>query len=215
MYLWLVPNEIRPYLGRTFTIMPRGIVKVQNRRWSIPQICFDTVANWNQRLHIFSQFSLIVLIIISHSTPIDIRHHVLALAHEGMWQSVIDGRMGVTRATMNHILWRHAATVTLVSGKSTGGSLEDHTSSRPCFVEDGPTGSLLKCLGIDGMDEEFVLNEGWPENINNRFLSLGCHAYRPTRKPLLTANHCRLLLENLTMVHWHLWRWSPDSNFAW
>ena len=31
MYLWLLPYEIQPYLGRTFTSMPSGIVEVQNR----------------------------------------------------------------------------------------------------------------------------------------------------------------------------------------
>ena len=45
-----------------------------------------------------------------------------------------------------------------------GDSSEDHTSSRPCLVEDGPTGSLHKCSGLDDADEEFVWNEGWSEN---------------------------------------------------
>ena len=31
MYLWLLPNEIRPNLGQTFTSMPSGIVSVKNR----------------------------------------------------------------------------------------------------------------------------------------------------------------------------------------
>ena len=44
------------------------------------------------------------------------------------------------------------------------GVSEDHTSSRSCFVEDGPTGSLHKYLGLSGADEEFVSNEGWAEN---------------------------------------------------
>ena len=44
--------------------------------------------------------------------------------------------------------------------------------------------------------------------INYWLLSLGCRTYKPTRKPLLTANHRRLCLEwaqrwqNLTMTHW-------------
>ena len=44
------------------------------------------------------------------------------------------------------------------------GSSEDQTSSNPCFVEDGPTGSLHKSVGLDGMDEELEWNRGWPEN---------------------------------------------------
>ena len=44
--------------------------------------------------------------------------------------------------------------------------------------------------------------------VNNRLLSRGYRAYRPTTKPLLTANHRRLRLEwvqrwrNLTVAHW-------------
>ena len=29
VYLWLLPNEIWPYLGQTFTLMPSVIVEVQ------------------------------------------------------------------------------------------------------------------------------------------------------------------------------------------
>ena len=53
-------------------------------------------------------------------SPIGIRHEVLAHACEGMWQIDIAGHVGLTRATVNRILWRHAATGTLVPGKSTG-----------------------------------------------------------------------------------------------
>ena len=52
----------------------------------------------------------------------------------------------------------------------------------------------------------YGIRAGWTI-INNRLLPCGYHAYRPTRKPLLTANHRRLYLEwaqrwqNLTMAH--------------
>ena len=132
-------------------------------RWSFPQICLCTVASSNQQLHFFSQISLIVLIM-PRPTPIGIRHEVLALACGGIRQSATAGRMGLTCATVNRILWWHVATGNLVPGKSEEGSLERNTSSRPCFVEDGPTGSLHKCSGLDGADEELVWYEGWPEN---------------------------------------------------
>ena len=67
----------------------------------------------------FFQFSMIVLIM-PRPTSIGIRHEVLALACEGMWQSAIAGCMGQSRATVNRILQRHVATGTLVPGKSTG-----------------------------------------------------------------------------------------------
>ena len=36
--------------------------------------------------------------------------------------------------------------------------------SRLFFVKDGPTGLLHNCWGLDGVDEEFVWNECWPQN---------------------------------------------------
>ena len=48
--------------------------------------------------------------------------------------------------------------------------------------------------------------------VNNRLLSRGYRACRPTTKPLLTANHRRLRLEwaqrwrNLTVAHWPCWQ---------
>ena len=52
-------------------------------------------------------------------TP-SIRYKLLAPASEGMRQSDTAGRVGLTRATINRILRRHAATGTLVPDKSTG-----------------------------------------------------------------------------------------------
>ena len=43
---------------------------------------------------------------------IGIRHEVFAVAHEGMRQSAITGRVGLTHVTVNRILRRHAATGT-------------------------------------------------------------------------------------------------------
>ena len=90
MYLWLLSNKFRPYLSWSFTSMPSGIVEVQNCSLGdySQKICLRTMAGSNQPLHIFSQFSLIVLIM-PRQTPIDIGHEVLALACEGMRQSAI------------------------------------------------------------------------------------------------------------------------------
>ena len=55
--------------------------------------------------------------------------------------------------------------------------------------------------------------------VNNRLLSRGCRAYRPTTKPLLTANHRRLRLEwaqrwrNLTVAHWQHVIFGDESRF--
>ena len=57
------------------------------------------------------------------------------------------------------------------------------------------------------------------KTINNRLLSRGYCAYRPTRKPLLISNHRRLWLEwahrwqNLTMAHWQHVIFGDKSGF--
>ena len=113
------PQQSPTLSWRTFTSMPSGIVEVQNRSCHYPKICLCTVVSSNRQLQIFSQFSLIIQIM-SRPTPICIRHEVLALGGKGMWQSAIVGCVGLTRATVNYILRRHAATGTLVPGNSTG-----------------------------------------------------------------------------------------------
>ena len=55
--------------------------------------------------------------------------------------------------------------------------------------------------------------------VNDRLLSRGYRAYRPTTKPLLTANHRRLRLEwaqrwrNLTVAHWQHVIFGDESRF--
>ena len=117
-------------------------------------------------------------------TPMGIRHEVFALAREGIKQGAIAARVGLTRATVNRILKRHAATGSLVPGKSSGA---------PRKTTPRQDRTLLRMIRQDR-----VLS---PQ-------ARGYRAYRPTTKPLLTANHRRLRLEwaqrwrNLTVAHW-------------
>ena len=55
-----------------------------------------------------------------HPTIVGIRHEVFALAREGIKQGVIAARVGLTHATVNRILKKHAAPGSLVPGKSSG-----------------------------------------------------------------------------------------------
>ena len=63
-----------------------------------------------------------------HSNPMSIRHEVFALAREGIKKGAISARVGLTRATVNRILKRHAATRSLVPGKSSGAPERQHLS---------------------------------------------------------------------------------------
>ena len=56
MCLCLLPNEIRPYLGQTFTSMPSGIVEVQNRSLGghFPKSAFALWQVWMNNCIFFS-----------------------------------------------------------------------------------------------------------------------------------------------------------------
>ena len=111
----------------------------------------------------------------------------------------------------------HAATDTLVPGYSKGAPRK--TTSRPYFVEDGLRGSLHKCSGLDGVDEDFVWNEGCSESHHQPAPSPWLPCLLTKKKALLTANHRRLNLEwtqrwqDLTMADWRHVIFNDQSTF--
>ena len=129
-------------------------------------------------------------------TSMGIKHEVFALAREGIKQGAIAARVGLTCATVNRILKRHAATGSLVPGKSSG----------------APRALKAWMINLYGM-------RAGRTTVNNRLLSRGYRAYRPTTKPLLTANHRRLRLEwaqrwrNLAVAHWQHVIFGDESRF--
>ena len=118
------PTKSDTTLGRHSMQGQVGAPKPQYR-WSFPQINLHTVTTLNQYLHIFSKVFLIVRTM-PRPTPMGIRHEVFALAREGIKQGAIATRVGLTRATVNRILKRHAATGSLVPGKSSGAPERQH-----------------------------------------------------------------------------------------
>ena len=118
---WLFPNEIRHSLGQTFNARSSGIVELRNHSIGgrSPKSIFTL---WQLWINICIFFSKVFLIVRTtpRPTPMGIRHEVLALAREGIKQGAIAARVGLTRATVNRILKRHAATGSLVPGKSSG-----------------------------------------------------------------------------------------------
>ena len=177
-------------------------------------MCLCTVASSNQQLHIFSQFSLIVLIR-PCATLICIRHEVFALAHEGMWQSAIAGR-----ATVNCILRGHAGTGTLVPGKSTGTPQKTTPRKGRALFRMVRQDRFISARALTARMRNLYGMKVGRRTINNQLLSRGYSAfYKPTRKPLLTANHHRHRLEwaqswqNLTMAHWQHVIFGDESRF--
>ena len=97
--------------------MPNGILEVQSRSLR------DNSPKYGKFESTVAHFFFSILTDCSNKarlTPIGIRHKVLALACEGMRQSVFAICVGLTLATVNCILERHAVTGTLMPGNSTG-----------------------------------------------------------------------------------------------
>ena len=148
-------------------------------RWAFPQINIHTVTTLNQYLHIFSKVFLIVRTM-PRPTPMGIRHGVFALACEGIKQGAIAAHVGLTRATINRILKRHAATGSLVPGKSSGA---------PGKITPQQDRALLRMVRQDHFLSARALTRNLygmragRTTVNNRLLSRGYRAYRPQRSP--------------------------------
>ena len=78
----------------------------------------QTFALWANVILFLQAFqqSIVTLWIMPWSTPIGLRHEVLAVAREGKRQCAIAHRVGITHVTINHILQRHATTGSLGPG---------------------------------------------------------------------------------------------------
>ena len=154
-----------------------------------------------------------------HPTPIGIRHEVLGLAREVMQQSAITGCVGLTRATVYCIFRRHAATGTLVPGQSTGAPLKTTPCQDLALFRMVRRDRFICARSLKARIRNLYRMRAGQKTINNRLSSRGYHAFRTTRKPLLTANHCRLRLEwasrwqNLTLVHWQHVIFGDESRF--
>ena len=174
---------------------------------SFPQINVHTVTTLNQYLHIFSKVFLIVRTMLQ-PTPMGIRHEVFALAREGIKQGAIAARVGLTRATVNRILKRHAATGSLVPGKSSGAPRKTTPRQDRALLRMVRQDRFLSARALTTRMRNLYGVRAGHTTVNNRLLSRGYRAYRPATKSLLTANHRRLRLEwaqrwgNLTVAHW-------------
>ena len=118
------------------------------------------------------------------SNPIGIRHDVFALTREGMQQSANAGHLRVTRATVNHIIWRHAATGALVPGKSTGAPRKTTPHQDHVFLMKILQDRFISARALTvRMRNLYGMRNGW-KTINKQLFSHGYRAYRPKRKPL-------------------------------
>ena len=144
---------MRPNHCQNFTSMPRGILKIANHSLGghFPKSAVALWQVWINNCIFFPQFSMIILIK-PRPSPLGIRHEVLALAHEGMWHKCYYW-LRWSDSCYPQLHPEEACCHWDIGARQVHeGSSEDHTSSRLCFVQDGPTRSLHKCSGLDGMD---------------------------------------------------------------
>ena len=217
---WLFPNEIRHYLWQTFNARSSGIVELRNHSIGgrSPKSIFTLWQLWINICIFFQKFFLIVRTM-PRPTSMGIRHEVSALAPEGIKQGAIAARVDLTRATVNRILKRHAATGSLVPDKSSGAPRKTTPRQDRALLRMVRQDRFLSARALTALMRNLYGMRAGRTTVNNWLLSRGYRAYRPTTKPLLTANHRRLRLEwaqrwrNLTVAHWQHVIFGGESRF--
>ena len=173
-------------------------------RWSFPQINLHTVTTLNQYLHIFSKVFLIVRTM-PRPTPMGIRHEVFALASEGIKQGAIAARVGLTRAPVNRILKRHAATGSLVLGKSSGAPRKTTPRQDRALLRMVRQDRFLSARALTARMRNLYGMRTGRTTVNNRLLSRGYRAYRPTMMTSSNGNIFRVtghLCGEFTGLRW-------------
>ena len=214
---WLFPNEIRHYLGQTFNARSSGIVELRNHSIGgrSPKSIFTLWQLWINICIFFQKFFWLF-----EQCPVQ-PLWVLGMRclHLPVRQGAIAARVGLTRATVNSILKRHAATGSLVPGKSSGAPRKTTPRQDRALLRMVRQDRFLSARALTARMRNLYGMTAGRTTVNNRLLSRGYRAYRPTTKPLLTTNHRRLRLEwaqrwrNLTVAHWQHVIFGDESRF--
>ena len=220
---WLFPNEIRHYLGQTFNARSSGIVELRNHSIGGPspksiftlwQLWINICIFFQKYFWLFEQCPVQPLWVLGMRCTCPCFAKCPYRAHRCYccpcgFDSCY--RQPHTQKACCH--WIFGARQVF------RGSPKDNTSARLCIAEDGPTGSFLECSALTARMRNLYGMRAGRTTVNNRLLSRGYRAYRPTTKPLLTANHRRLRLEwaqrwrNLTVAQWQHVIFSDESRF--
>ena len=117
-------------------------------------------------------------------------HKILALAREGVCQGDIATRVDVARKPINRILLWQGATSCLGPGRSTVAPRKT-TAHQECIL----FREVKSALALSEMMGNLYGVLVGCKTINNLLEARGYRYCRILRKPLLTANHCRLRLD--------------------
>ena len=216
---WLFPNEIRHYLGQTFNARSSGIVELRNHSIGgrSPKSIFTLWQLWINICIFFQKFFWLF-----EQCPI-----------QPLWILGMRCLHLPVRALSKVILlpvcvwlmlpWtaysRHAATGSLVPGKSSGAPRKTTPRQDRALLRMVRQDRFLSARALTARMRNLYGMRAGRTMVNNRLLSCGYRAYRPTTKPLLTANHRRLRLEwaqrwrNLTVAHWQHVIFGDESRF--
>ena len=216
---WLFPNEIRHYLEQTFNARSSGIVELRNHSIGdrSPKSIFTLWQLWINICIFFQKFfwlfeqcpvqPLCVLGMRCLHLPVRALSKVLLLP---VWVWLVLPLTAYSKGMLPLDLWCQASLQGLSERQHLGKTVHWWGWSDRI---------VYWVLGLWRRGWEMYGMRAGRTMVNNRLLSRGYRAYRPTTKPLLTANHRRLRLEwaqrwrNLTLTHWQHVIFDDESRF--
>ena len=216
---WLLPNEIRHYLGQTFDARSSGIVELRNHSiggrspksiFTLWQLWIDICIFFQKFFWLFKQCPVQPLWVLGMRClhlPVRALSKVLLLP---VWVWLVLPSTAYSKGMLPLDLWCQASLQGLL-----------HTTPRQdrALLRMVRQDRFLSARALTARMRYLYGMRAGRTPVNNRLLSRGYRAYRPTTKPLLTANHRRLRLEwaqrwrNLTVAHWQHVIFGDESRF--
>ena len=217
---WLFPKEIRHYLGQTFNARSSGIIELRNHSIDgrSPKSIFPLWQLWINICIFFQKFfwlfeqcplqPLWVLGMRCLHLPVRALSKVLLLP---VWVQLVLPSNAYSKSMLPLDLWCQAS-LQVLPQKTT--PRQDRALLRMVWQD-----RFLSARALTAWMRNLYGMRAGRTTVNNRLLSRGYRAYRPTTKPPLTANHRRLPLEwaqrwwNLTVAHWQHVIFGDESRF--
>ena len=215
---WLFPNEIRHYLGQTFNARSSGIVELRNHSIGgrSPKSISTLWQLWSNICIFFQKFfwlfeqcpiqPLWVLGMRCLHLPVRTLSKVILLP---VWVWLVLPSTAYSKGMLPLDLWCQAS----LQG------LPERPRQDRALLRMVRQDRFLSARALTARMRNLYGMRAGRTTVNNRLLPRGNRAYRPTTKPLLTANHRRLRLEwaqrrrNLTVAHWQHVIFGDESRF--
>ena len=173
---WLFPNEIRHYLGQTFNARSSGIVELWNHSIGgrSPKSIFTLCPLWINICLFFQK-----LFWLFEQCPVQ-PLWVLGMRCLHLPMRALSKVLLLPRATVDRILKRHAATGSLVPGKSSGALQMTTPRQDRALLRIVRQDRFLSARALMARMRNLYGMRAGRTTVNNRLLSRGYRAYRPT-----------------------------------